>query len=171
MSLEHLSDEQLQICLEKKSNNHPEWDSHLKHCSQCQDKLKSYAVLFEGLSRQDETLLPDNFTMKLMSKIEKEPNSSFNPGYFFLSLMGVVTSIGAVIYLVGFKDILQWVTTTISSLNASELKLYFEIHKVFSLHGNILMILICAGLILVGVELLDKYLKKEHPGKISMFSA
>ena len=79
MSKLHLSDEELQRYLSREldSQEREKIESHLAACKFCGGRLEEYRSLFAGLKREPEISLPEDFTQKVLTAMEKEKELSF----------------------------------------------------------------------------------------------
>lgn len=173
MSIEHLSDEQIQNLAENNSiNNTAQINEHLSACAKCQTALDNYKILFTSIANTEQVSLSVDFNSQVLSRIKTEAVVSEQGRYetIIYILSGIAASFAALIYVMGQEDILGRIKSFSLTQLIPDFSFMTAITDLFARYDSITTILIFAGLTLVFFALLDKYLAKIKIGKTSLMS-
>lgn len=173
MSIDHLSDEQIQQYLDSGPSAFGDSaEKHLEGCHRCQATLKEYQVLYNRLGRETETLLSPNFTSDTMAKIEAlaVPAARLGRPMFYYVVLGVVSCLLAIWYTIDLKAALNAVGSFLLGQNVIESTVGSSLKTVSSQFGDNIGIIIFAALILIGVALTDKLLFRQKLRKVYFLS-
>ncbi len=171
MSLKHLNDEEIQEYLD---GNLPAQDltiieEHLESCTVCQDSLKQYRYLYDGLVKDEGFELSKDFAKTVLSRIgaEAQTKPHFNYIYALLAFLGAVIGVATIIRFVDLKTLGVAIYETILPR--------FEFITVFTdsvknalliLNGNADLVII-SGLALAFLATVDRFVLKPKYRRIS----
>jgi len=164
MSLKHLNDEEIQEYLD---GNIPAQDliiieEHLEKCPVCQDSLKQYRYLYDGLAKDEGFDLPKDFAKTILSRLgaEAQMKPRFNYFYALIVFLGAVIGVATIIRFVDLKALGVTIYETIQprfefiSLFTDSVK-----NALLILNGNTGLVII-AGLALAFLATVDRFVLK-----------
>jgi hypothetical protein len=109
MSLEHLNDDEI---LEFLDGNLPapeatSIEEHLEKCSACQEALRQYQSLYDGLSGEEGFVLSKGFAKSVVSRLQAVPQEKprINYASVFWVILGIFIGVGV---LIKFVDLKTW---------------------------------------------------------------
>jgi anti-sigma factor RsiW len=107
MSVEHISDDEI---LEFLDGNLPapevtSIEDHLKNCPACQEALRQYQNLYEGLSSEEDFVLSKGFAKSVVSRLQAVPQEKPRINYVsvFWVILGIFIGVGVTIKFVDLK--------------------------------------------------------------------
>ncbi len=171
MSLRHLTDDEIQEYLD--GNLSPQdaslFETHLKSCPHCHESLRQYQSLYIGLTNDRGFNLSKNFTESVISRlpVEAEVKSLFNYANIFLTILGIVITLGITFYYVDLKSLGKAISRVLipqyefGSAFVASVKSFLV-----GLNGN-LSLLAFAGLTLLIIAALDRALVQPRYRRIS----
>ena len=171
MSLKHLNDEEIQEYLD---GNLPVQDlttieEHLERCPVCQDSIKQYRYLYDGLAKDEGFELSKDFAKTVLSRLgaEVQAKPRFNYFYVLIAFLGAVLGVATVIRFMNLKSLGATIYETIQPR--------FEFISVFTdsvkyalliLNGNAGLVII-AGLALAFLATVDRFVLKPKYRRVS----
>lgn len=171
MSLKHLNDEEIQEYLDR---NLPAQDltmieEHLEKCPVCQDSLKQYRYMYDGLAKDEGFDLSKDFAKTVLSRlgVEAQAKPRFNYFYALIAFLGAVIGVATIIRFVNLKSLGVTIYETIQPR--------FEFISVFAdsvkyvlliLNGNAGLVII-AGLALAFLATVDRFVLKPKYRRVS----
>jgi len=109
MSLKHLKDDEI---LEFLDGNLPapeatSIEEHLEKCPACQEALRQYQSLYDGLSRDEGFVLSKGFAKSVVSRLQAVPQEKprINYASVFWVILGIFIGMGV---LIKFVDLKTW---------------------------------------------------------------
>ncbi len=171
MSVEHLSDEQIQNLVENKEIN-IEAENHINSCSECRKSYDFYQMIYSNITDVEDPVIGVDFNAKTMLKIKDveiiEEKGRFET--FIYILAGIAACTAALIYGSGYKAIVDNMFS-ISIVDAiANWTVIQTLQKLVGQYDNLFTILLFAGITILFVAILDKYLSKLKIGKTSLLS-
>ena len=168
MSLNHLSDEQIQAYIEQKNETS---EAHLRQCEECRNTYRHYVTLQKKLSRLPEPKLSVDFSSKIMADIKAESvvdrSSWMLVGLtFLLSLI----STGITVWLFGWQKSVSFAQEYIPNISLQNITMYKMMSTFIETHASIIGILLFAAIIISFFSVLDKILAKTKTTRLSIFS-
>ncbi len=119
MSLEHLNDDEI---LEFLDGNLPapevtSIEDHLEKCPVCQEALRQYQNLYDGLSREEGFVLSKGFAKSVVSRLQAVPQKKTHINYasVFWVILGIFIGVGVIIKFVDLKTWGEAVNKTVLS--------------------------------------------------------
>lgn len=164
MSIEHLTEERIQECLDNRFRGLDVAElKHIRHCEKCQNLVTEYKLLYTELAKDERDLLPADFASRTMRIIRQQvvPAAGLGRGSFVFAVGGLLSCLAAIIYLFDIKALLNGAASFSLESAATETGFLNAFSKVSADLGPMLPILIFAGLLLVGVAIADKLLLRQ----------
>jgi hypothetical protein len=171
MSLRHLTDEEIQEYLD---GNLPPEDvlsskTHLEICPLCRESLRQYQSLYVDLAGDEEFELSRDFAKSVVSRLPEtaKAKSHFNYANVFWTILGIIITVGIILYYVDLKPLLETISHALlsqyefGSILVSSMKSFLV-----SLNGNIYF-WVLAGLTFLVIVALDRVLFHPKFGRIS----
>ncbi|UCD65086.1 MAG: hypothetical protein JSW34_06550 [Candidatus Zixiibacteriota bacterium] len=173
MSIEHLSEEQIQQYLDDKTQPaDSRITRHLESCRRCRYLLKEYQQLYGILGRESEELLSPTFTASTMEKVEAlgRPAEGLSRPFVLWVAAGVVACVAAIWYTVDVKALLDGLGSFLLGWNVLDSTAVSSLRTLSARLGDSLPLVIFAGLILLAVALADKLLLKQRVRRVYFLS-
>ena len=168
MSIEHLSEKQIQQYLDDRSRglDVPQ-PGHIDGCEQCRNALADYSRLYGALGKQEKPVLSANFVARTMTLIRKleNPAPAINQYMVWFGIAGIVSCVAAIWYFVDVKALLQSITSVSLSRSLVNWSFVDQMRELAGKFGDTLGVLVFAGLLLAAVALVDKLVVRNRPTK------
>ena len=158
MPLNHLTDEEIQDCLD--GNLSPEnailVQEHLEACSFCQEALRRYQALYSSLGDDKGFELSPGFARSVVKKLpaEAETESHFNYLNILLTILGIIVTVGVTLTYVDFRPLGRAFSHILPRQEFGSSLLGFAIDLLAGLNGNagFLIIVLLTLLLIVALD-------------------
>jgi hypothetical protein len=99
MSIEHLSDEEIQAFINSESSSIKDsWRKHLESCLHCRNQLALYTMIDNEISSQLSEDFSDNFEHSTMNNIQLRENRVFHLKDYLVFIFTTVFGLGLLAY-------------------------------------------------------------------------
>ena len=96
----HLTDEQIQQYALDATNSPETWTEHIGHCAHCQQQVRAYQILFEGIEVQEKAVFDFDLAELVMEQLP-QPKPVQDKPFMYAVAAVVVLMIGVVGYMFG----------------------------------------------------------------------
>ncbi|HKK20530.1 MAG TPA: hypothetical protein VJ983_03580 [candidate division Zixibacteria bacterium] len=173
MSVEHISDDQIQDYLDgRDSQRDIALIHHIRQCDECRAKLHHYKMLYRGLEQSTEIELSEKFTANTMKAIRvlPEPVARRSWGTLLAGVGALVAMIAATFYFMGTTWILNSAESVRQVASHSHAGLVDLLLQGIGRIQDGATILAAVAVILAATALLDKAIGKTKFKRISPLS-
>ncbi|MCK4574736.1 MAG: hypothetical protein KAU36_10195 [candidate division Zixibacteria bacterium] len=173
MSLEHLSDKQVQAYLDAGCPGGSEVSDHLDVCRECRKLVSEYQAVFSALGDETEFALSEKFTDATMAKIKafEAPADSIERSFFWLWTGVAASCLIAAWFLIGGERIAQTLKAIIAWDPSWHPPRFFTIlQELYAQSPSAFSLLLWAGLIIVGAAIVDKIVHQRSTSKAHLVS-
>ena len=170
MSVRHLSEYEIQEYIDNDKTD-TKIQHHIEVCQSCSDLLKEYESCFSFLTQEEPGGLSASFVSDTLQtiKLETDGNESKSGAYF--SLFACVLGLLAVAqYYLRFDFDLSKLPVHAFTKIYSDWSIFVTVRNLYEAQPEIFSILIFAGITILFYSVVDKLVKKAHPGKINCLS-
>jgi hypothetical protein len=165
MEMKHLSDEQIQDYLDGNPREDlNEIESHLQTCGQCREELERYRVLSQSLAEDPGFELSAGFAADVIAGMEESAAESFffKVARIVLWMFGIAVSFGIAIHFTNMQTVVEQFRKMQAEGQGIFDSIWAALQNLFSGSQNSLTLFALAGLVIVGIALLDRMLKRFH---------
>jgi anti-sigma factor RsiW len=165
MEMKHLSDEQIQDYLDgNPRKDQIEIEVHLESCGQCREELERYRVLSQTLSEDPGFELSSGFAADVIAGMEESAAESFffKVARVVLWMVGIAVSFGIAIYFTNMKMVVEKFKLMQAEGQGIFDSIWAALQNLFAGSHNSLTLFALAALVIVGIALLDRMLKRFH---------
>lgn len=168
MAVRHLSDEEIQECLEDKHRaSFRRLEKHVQTCAHCQAQLQQYQNLFSALKHEPKVNLRFDFADAVIAKVKVSADEAFNLP-IWLAFLGTTIGVATTLYFVGLEKLTNFFTT-LQGYFAFDWHVISTINKYLSdLHLN-LGLLALAIFIIAMMSIIDRFVFQSRHKLISFF--
>ena len=174
MSIEHISDEQIQEYLDAGCPAEGEVSTHIASCGDCREEVGQYKALYRALNHDSKISLPDQFAGSTMAKIRAidQPEVAADHDSLWLWITAVASCLAAFWFLLGRERVNKALSTGFSWDLPKEVPWFLKaVQEMYAQAPGTVSMLVWAGLLLLGVALVDKLLQRRGVSKAHLFTA
>ena len=160
MAVRHLTDEQIQRCLDGGMSRDSDETYHLRHCPACQQQLELYLKVYESLQQDVGFKLTPGFAESVMTRLAaaSEKSSRVSLVSLILLVFGTVALAGLALYFLEVKALTEMLAS-LSTVGINFGSSIVESLKAATASLGVSMdIMLFTGLILVTFAAIDRIL-------------
>ena len=160
MAVRHLTDEQIQRCLDRDMSRDSDAVYHLQHCPACQQQLELYRKVYESLQQDVGFELAPGFAESIINRLAttSEKSSRMSLAGLILLAFGTVAVAGLAFYFLEVKALTEMLAS-LSTVGINFGSSIVESLKAASASLGVSMdIMLFTGLILVTFAAIDRIL-------------
>jgi hypothetical protein len=171
MNENHLTEEEIQEYLDgNPSTSAVDIQNHLESCERCSHAMAQYRALYGQLTAEPGYKLSKNFAQSIISKLDAAESSpfSFPLTEIIIIVVGVIIALAAAVYFVDMKPLLQSFAKISFPRLGLNTSLFTPVKNLLNdLNGSLILIPF-AGLALLSVALIDRFVHKLKNQKLSI---
>jgi len=163
--MKHLSDEQIQGYLDGNPREDiKEIESHLETCGHCREELERYRILSRSLAEDPGFELSADFAKNVITGMEESAAEGFlfKVSRIVLWMVGAAVSLGIAIYFSNMKTVVEKFRVMQAEGRGLFESIWSALQNLFSGSQQSLTLFALAGLVIVGIALLDRLITRFH---------
>jgi len=173
MSIEHLSEKRIQQYLDNKCTGLEARElKHVETCDLCQGAVQEYEQVYEMLGQEPQESLSADFASRTLAKIlrAQEAAAGWSRWNLLWAALGAVSCLIAIWYTVDLKVLLNKLETFSLQQVVGNSPFVSSLRDLNGRLGDIVPIIIFAGLVLAAVGLADRLIVRQKASRAYFIS-